>query len=816
MGKFPRFFGFLFVLALPVTGEGRSQAEPSAAPTSGGTPLTVTFSPNSSSGSLYQWQFNFNPAAGFAPDYSSEIGEDVLYTYETPGIYVARLRVYDVATGLPADTDFTITVLSTVPPPAVTLSASPSPVQPGQTVTFNAAATAAPGRSIVSYSWDFDGDGAPDAAGPSPTITHSYDRMAIYTPSVTARDSEGIEGAASVLLRVGTPPAVSLANPTIRLAAQNQEFSLTAFAVTDAPLSLQSYSWDFGDGTGAVHPSSTSSDTAAHTFVATGDFTVSVTVTNTAGLSSSDFLSVHVINPPGILLVQDEGIAYSTKPGVPSPIQAIFTVMAFPGAGQSITSYGWDFTGDGTNDLTSPGGYSAAVSWTWSDSTGAQATVKAYRNSQVILSTTLTVVPVAARPVPGKPGVNDPVISDPVVTDPAISLPGISGPVEIRVGHEISFAAHVKAANDQTTLQTVRWDFDGDGLADRTEDLSGLNAVDVSATCQYRVPGCYTARITVFQNGGNPTEIVIPVTVVPGTAPIECWISQPWNGTRVWGNHVTIQARPGPAALAAEVEFRYRPVDGPGDWKRIGTVVPPPYASFSIPWNVTRLTPGSSYELLAVAKDASGMEALSSNLQKVVVTVDPLAPDVEEYEGNSSSAGIIRVDRIVPGVATRTEIARDTAVELPAHALPDYGAIRLERPFSNPHPLEARLQGLSFVPGSFRRLSLGGGAGLQQSAKIGLYDLNPGGALDGLGVDLKRLRIYQFDTLKEQWVPLPGQVIQPAEDLARATLVSMGDVGLAFEPSSRTPSDSSSGGCGLLGPELLLLALLAARRRPRV
>ena len=801
-----RLLGITFLLALPVTGEGRIQDAPSATPATGPGPLTVTFSPNSSSGSLYLWQFNYQAAAGFKPDYSSEVGEDVLYTYANPGTYVARLRVYDAVTGVPSDTDFTITVLSPNPPPEVTLSASPNPALTGQGVTFTATATAAPGRTIVSYSWDFDGDGLPDATGTSATILHAYGRAGAYAPSVTALDSEGLAGSASTSLKIGTAPAVLLPLPSIRLAARNRPFSLTVSASTEAPLTLKSYSWIFGDGATLDRPSNAFTDTVSHTYATPGDFAVKVTATNSLDLSSSDSLTTRVIDPPGILLVQNTGSTTRTKAGALSSFTAEFTVMAFPGAGRSITSFGWDFTGDGVDDATTPGDYSASASWTWPESPTYSVRTRAYQNGQVLL--TSPVLP-ATPPAPGggnsKPGVND----------PTITARGFSGPVEIRVGHEVTLSARVEAANTGATLQTVRWDFDGDGLADRTESLSGLYAADVSATCQYRVPGSYTARITVFQSQGNPAEYVTPVTVLPGAAPLECWISQPWNGTRVWGNHVTIQARPGPAALAREVEFRCRPVNGPGDWKRIGTVVPPPYTSFSVAWNVTRLQPGS-YELLAVARDAAGTEALSSDLQKVVVTVDPLAPDVEENEGNSSSEGVIRVDRIDPAVVTRSEIARDTAVEFPAHALPDYGAIRMERPFSNPHPLEARLQGLSFVPGSFRRLSLGGGAGLQQSVKLSLYDLNPGGVLDGLGVDLKRLRLYQFDDLREQWVPMPGQVVQPAEDLLKATMVSMGDVGLVMEPAPRAPSDASSDGCGLLGPELLILALLAARLRPRV
>jgi hypothetical protein len=375
------------------------------------------------------------------------------------------------------------------------------------------------------------------------------------------------------------------------------------------------------------------------------------------------------------------------------------------------------------------------------------------------------------------------------------------------VGHVVSFLATAGGGS----LKELLWDFDGDGLRDQLDTFPANpdTVTDVPGSYQYRNPGTFTARARILSTDGSSGLEPFIVNVIPGAAPLECFIAQPRDGQHVWGNHVSIQARTAPAVLTKKVDFFYR-LGGAGAWTAIGTATPPPYTDLSVSWDVTKLVPGASYEILAVATDTSDATASSDALQRVAVVADPVAPDEEESLG----AVLVRTHTIDPNVATRSEIAGDTAIEFPPHAFGmEYTTIRMERPFSNPHPFEARLQGLQFVPGSFRRLALDGGSGLQQPSKIALYDINPDGVLDNLGVDKAKLKIYQFDDTKKQWVPLFGQVVQPGEDLARATLMSMGDVGLAMEPGPRAPSDRSSRNCGLLGPELLILALTFRKRR---
>lgn len=785
------FLGAVAAAALTVPLAALPQAGPSATPSTGSAPLTVTFSPNSSSGSFYQWQFNYNPAAGFVPDYSSEVGEPVIHTYSTAGTYTARLRVYDAITGIPADTDFAITVLPPPAPPVVNVTFAPYPTLPDETVTFTATAVPSPGRSIVAYSWDFNGDGAVDAtsgAGPSGTASSSFSPLGPHTITVTAMDNGGLAGKATAEVRIGTPPQISFNDPKSRMATPGFAINLSVTATAAAPWAIDRYLWDFGGGTGVVNGGGAS---ATVSFASTGNYTVTVTAVDTAGHSKAAAMPVEVV-VSGSKLVQHELQEHT----------ATYTFMAFPPAGFSITSYGWDFTGDGVDDPEA--GTGATATW-WEEWGGnGPVTVKAYLNSGDPLTASL----------PLKYFIPSYQFDVPVPIALTVSSDGVplSSPATIRVGHVVNFLASAWDGDPQ--IKEILWDFDGDGLREQSDNLLPLNTTavfDIPASYQYRNPGTFTARARVLTTKGRSGTQEFTLVVSPGMEPLECFISQPHAGQRVWGNHLSLQAKTAPAILTRQVEFRYRP-EGSGPWTVIGTAAPPPYTSLSVTWDVTKLTPGASYEILAVATDTSGNTAYSDALQKVVVTVDPDAPDEVENLGQV----LVRTHTIDPNVATRSVLGGNTAIEFPPHAFGmEYTTIRLERPFSNPHPLEARLQQLQFVPGSFRRLALDGGAGLQQPSKIALYDINPGGILNELGVDPSKLRIYQFDDGKKLWVPLFGQVVQPGEDLARATLMSMGDVGLVMEPGPRAPSDAPSGGCGFLGPELLILALLVARRRPR-
>jgi hypothetical protein len=413
---------------------------------------------------------------------------------------------------------------------------------------------------------------------------------------------------------------------------------------------------------------------------------------------------------------------------------------------------------------------------------------------------------------------------------PNFSVDGQPLGASVRVGHVVTFTMTIATPFPGDPLSQAKWDFDGDGLVDEIDVLAGSSSTP-APKYQYQTVGSYRMQVKAGTVGGLINSYSQTLTIVSGST-LECWIAQPLDQDHVYGNHVTLRAKTAPAIQTQRVLFKYRPTPavppppptaasaaayfGDPSWITIGSVVPPPYSALSVPWDVTGLVSGQTYELAAGATDPNGNLALSSVLQVVTVTVDPLAPSESESTDPTQTTPV-RVQIVDPSKGVRSEIAQDTAVDLPPGSVGSLATLRMERLSLNPHPVEARFQGLRFLPNSFRRFGLGG-APLVIPARITLYDVSKDPTLDFLNVDPKKLRIYQFDDPSGQWIPLFAQVTQPADDLIRASTVAMGDVGVVADVPPRQGTGSSSSACGGLGIELLLLPLAGGlwRALPRI
>jgi hypothetical protein len=255
-------------------------------------------------------------------------------------------------------------------------------------------------------------------------------------------------------------------------------------------------------------------------------------------------------------------------------------------------------------------------------------------------------------------------------------------------------------------------------------------------------------------------------------------------------------------------------------------MVPPPSTALSAGWNIKSLAPGS-YDLQAVVTATDGSTSSSWSVQPVTVTLDRLRTADEDESADDDGAVQFRVHAVDPNRGDRTEISQDTRVEFPPHSTApsgsNYARCRIERLGADPHPVETRFQGITFVPGHFRRLDLGADV-LTAPARLCLYvpTLGVEQALASTGVSRAaakdvELTIFRFDDVEtHSWVPLFSHVRQPGEDLVRASMLAMGDVGVGFFAASSRPeagSGSSWSGCGALGIDGLLLALLLARLR---
>lgn len=162
-----------------------------------------------------------------------------------------------------------------------------------------------------------------------------------------------------------------VAAPTAAFTASTDDLAVSVNGSTSsapAGRTITSYSWTWGDGTPAA-----SGVTASHTYGAGGDYTITLTVTDSAGLTSSTTRAVTVAPP-------------HTDPTAVIDSDADGLSVAFDGTsssaadGATIESYAWEF-GDGgsstdaapTHDYAEAGEYD--VTLTVTDSLGASGSV---------------------------------------------------------------------------------------------------------------------------------------------------------------------------------------------------------------------------------------------------------------------------------------------------------------------------------------------------------------------------------------------------------------------------------------------------------
>jgi large repetitive protein len=218
---------------------------------------------------------------------------------------------------------------------------TPASPQDHQDVFFDASTSSAPGNNpIVSYAWDF-GDGA---TGSARTATHSYDVAGTYFARLTISDGIGRTASTTQPVNVGQgsePTASFTVSPSSQSAPLiNEVVNFNGSASRPAAgRTIQSYSWDFGDGSQRT----TTSALTTHDFAAAGDYTVTLSVTDDAGRVGNTTRDVRVFS--------DAPIAdFTFSPASPlAPATVLFNAaISIAAPGRTIVSYFWTFENDGS------------------------------------------------------------------------------------------------------------------------------------------------------------------------------------------------------------------------------------------------------------------------------------------------------------------------------------------------------------------------------------------------------------------------------------------------------------------------------------
>ena len=162
----------------------------------------------------------------------------------------------------------------------------------GSVVTFDGSAST-DDKGIASYSWDFDVSNGITSEATGVTATHTYTSPGTYTATLTVTDTSGKKATDTLKVvvssSVDTSP-VSNAGAD-KTATTGSAVTFSGSASTDDK-GIASYSWDFDVSNGIA--SEASGVTATHTYASSGTYTVTLTVTDTAGQKSTDTLKVIV------------------------------------------------------------------------------------------------------------------------------------------------------------------------------------------------------------------------------------------------------------------------------------------------------------------------------------------------------------------------------------------------------------------------------------------------------------------------------------------------------------------------------------------
>ncbi len=431
-------------------------------PASGIAPVTVTASTAGSSdpdGTIAATSINFGDGSAAVSAASAT------HVYSTPGTYTVTATVTDNS-GASSSKSINV-VVSANQPPVAALAVTPASGIAPVTVSASTAGSSDPDGTIAATSINFgDGSGAVSAA----SATHIYSTPGTYTVTATVTDNSGASSSksATVTVTAANKPPVAAISATPSSAYGPASVSVSAAGSSDPDGTIAGTVLDFGDGTSA------SAITAAHTYAAAGTYTLTATVTDNQGASSSASTTITVKAPEVIVSSPASGASVAAQVHVVASGFSGNTVTAMQIYLDSTLAYQVSAASLDTMLTLTTGTHSLTIKG-W-DSAG--------RSFAKNLSVTATNQPPAA----------------------ALSLSSGS----ILAGGSISASTTGSSDPDGTIVSTTINFGDGSAAVSAT-----------SATHVYSAPGTYTVTATVTDNLGASSSKSATVTVsAPNQPPV--------------------------------------------------------------------------------------------------------------------------------------------------------------------------------------------------------------------------------------------------------------------------------------------------------
>jgi PKD repeat protein len=413
-------------------------------------------------GLTYRWNFG---------DGARGSGPIVSHTFAQAGSYTVRLTVTDKDGA--QSTDTTTVEVRAISQPPVAIINGPTSGLVGETLSFDGGNSSDSDGQITSFTWDFS-DGS---AGNGISVTHSYSTAGSYQVILTVTDDDGLTDQATLTVQIEEPtplPPVAVINgPENGLVGEMLTFN--GGSSSDSDGNIVGFVWEFGDG------STDSGISVSHIYGQSGDYYVTLTVTDNDGLTGEATHTVQIEEPAPINQPPTAVINGPTGGLVEEP-------LTFDGSGSSdsdgdIVGYTWNF-GDGSTDdgVSATHSYDAAGSY--------QLILMVTDNGGLTDQTTHTVQ--IEEPAP--------------INQPPTAV--ISGPTSGLVEESLTFDGSGSSDSDGD-IASYAWDF-GDGS-------TGNGGITVSHV--YEQAGTYQVTLTVTDDGGSTGEITHSVQITEEPPP---------------------------------------------------------------------------------------------------------------------------------------------------------------------------------------------------------------------------------------------------------------------------------------------------------
>lgn len=291
----------------------------------------ITFQDESSDtdSQIVSWKWHFGDG-----DEASD--RNVSHVYADYGDVVVGLRVTDTQGEVGIQTR-SMTIASQRPVTVFTLSAE----QPNQyeSVTFDASESFDPDGIIVSYLWDFDGDGTVDLEGPDATADYAYESAGSFEAFVSVIDDQSETSTRSRSVVVNAAPVVQFQISDFE--PDELESVLFTDLSIDTDGTIVSWLWEFGDG------ETSEENLPEHVYQTSGTVVVSLSVTDQLGATGTADATIHIGNLPP---VADLSIPQTTlATGARFSFDASGSVDPSPQGG--IELYEWSLDGGATFDI---------------------------------------------------------------------------------------------------------------------------------------------------------------------------------------------------------------------------------------------------------------------------------------------------------------------------------------------------------------------------------------------------------------------------------------------------------------------------------